>query len=69
MSMTKQELEQAKRAAQTIFKGTIMEEEVIESLSKKFDRETLKFVLRAIIGAFDTGFQCCIHYVLDEEDD
>jgi len=69
MSMTRQELEQAKIAASTIFKGTIAEEKVIESLSKKFDKETLIFVLRAIVGAFDTGFQCCIHYVLNEEDD
>lgn len=67
--MNEQELEQAKETAKAIFISTMRQGRVVESLFQKFDEETLKFILKAIIGAFDTGFQCCIHYVLNEQDD
>lgn len=66
--MTEKELNQAKELAKEVFKTTMIKGGVIEVLSHKFDEETLKFFIKAIIGAFETGFDCCTQYVIGKED-
>ena len=62
------ELNAAKETALQIFKNTIVESGAPASLLEKIGNPLIvDFILKSIEGAFETGFTCCMQYVLNEE--
>lgn len=66
--VTEEELKDAKNVALEIFNAMASQSSIKQVLSRKFSEKDVQFILDGMKKAFETGFDCCIEYVVDKED-
>ncbi|WP_287385581.1 hypothetical protein [Lachnospira sp.] len=65
---TEKELKFAEEMALKVFNASIVEIGIKKTLNMIFDEEKVDFIIKGIQGAFKTGFDCCIEYVLNTKE-
>lgn len=65
---TEEDLKNAKKVESEIFNIIISQCLFKRFLNYKFSEKEAQLILETIVDAFNTGFDCCIKYVLDKKD-